>query len=210
VITETLYSDYLMALLAGSKPVCAEIVSTLLDAETPIKRIYLDLFQRSLYEIGTMWERNAISVSTEHLASSITESLLNLIYPKLFMSERRGRKAVIACCAAEHHQIGAKIVADFFEIHGWDSYFLGADTPADALVKMIDLKKPDLVGLSIAIYFNVPSLKTMIEEVKTTFEELPILVGGQAFLHGGRDFLKASPGVEYIDSLESLERDVLS
>lgn len=38
--------------------------------------MYQDLVQRSLYEVGELWERGHVSVATEHLATAITESLL--------------------------------------------------------------------------------------------------------------------------------------
>ncbi len=94
-----------------------------------LKSLYMDLFQRSLYAVGELWELNKISVAREHLATAITESLLNLVYPRLFENTPTGKKVVVSCAANELHQIGGKIVADFFELNGWESHFLGANTP---------------------------------------------------------------------------------
>ena len=89
IITDDLYRDYLENLLKGRRSVCFRTVSSLLDNGVELKTLYLDLFQRSLYEVGDQWESNRISVSTEHLATAITESLLPLAYPRLFSSEKK-------------------------------------------------------------------------------------------------------------------------
>ena len=66
---------------------------------------------------------------TEHLATAISESLLNLTYPRLFAQPRNGKSAVVTCVSNEYHQIGGKMVADIFELNGWRGHFLGANMP---------------------------------------------------------------------------------
>lgn len=118
-IPDTIYKTYLTALLSGDKALCVRIVKELLDKDYHVREIYVSIFQQALYRIGELWEQNKISVATEHIASSITESLMTLVYPKLFSEKHIDRNAVIACVANEYHQIGAKMVADIFELHGW-------------------------------------------------------------------------------------------
>ena len=125
MIEERLYQDYLKALLAGKRKQCRDMVQGLLDANIELKTLFTNLFQRSMYEVGELWENNRITVANEHLATSITESLLNLTYPVLFAADRSGKKAVISCSANEFHQVGGKMVADIFELNGWDGHFLG-------------------------------------------------------------------------------------
>lgn len=203
-----MYGDYLGALLAGDKKQCTTLVQGLLAKDIDIYTLYVNLFQQSMYEVGKLWEKNLISVAVEHLATSITESLLNLVYPRIFAAEHTGKKAVIACVANEYHQLGGKMVADIFELHGWDGYFLGANTPSQDLLKLIDEKKPDLIGLSLAIYSNVEGLCRIIEMIRSTFRNLPILVGGQAFLWGGTDRVSQYDEVTYLSSLRDLEKRI--
>lgn len=207
-IPDTLYLHYLNALITGNKKQCLDTVQDLLDRNIEIYDLYILLFQKAMYEIGEMWEMNRISVAAEHLATSITESLLSLVYPRIFAADHIGRKAVIACVANEYHQIGGKMVADIFELHGWDGYFLGANVPPDELMKLIDNKKPDLVGLSLAVYFNLDNLSRVVEMIRHTFQDLPILVGGQAFRWGGTDHVLKYKNVTYLSSLRDLERKI--
>lgn len=208
MIAESLYQTYLDALLAGRHAECRAIVRSLLDAGIEIKALYRKLFQRSLYRVGELWECNRITVANEQLATAITESLLNLAHPVIFASERVGKKAVISCCANEFHQIGAKMAADFFELYGWDGYFLGANTAVDQLIKQIDKIKPDIVGLSLTVCFNLPALKSAIEAVRANFPLAAIMVGGQAFRWGALDVIKPYGDICYIASLDELENEL--
>jgi methanogenic corrinoid protein MtbC1 len=205
LITDDIYADYLQALLAGEKGKCIETVNGLLEKGITLYDLYLNLFQRTMYQVGELWEQNRISVAVEHLATAITESLLTLVYPLIFSAEHVGRKAVVSCVAGEYHQLGGKMAADVFELNGWDGYFLGANTPPEELLKLIQEKKPDVLGLSLSIYFNMEHLTGVLEMVRGSFRDLPVLVGGQAFRWGGRDRVEKYPAVTLVSTLEELE-----
>ncbi len=205
MVTEKQYSAYFDALLSGDQRRCAEIVSGLLDNDIDVKLLYKNLFQRSLYEIGELWEMNKISVATEHLATSITESLLTLVYPIIFAKPHTEHTAIVSCVANEFHQIGGKMVADFLELNGWHAYFLGANTPVRDLVELIEEKKPNFAALSLSLYFNLPKLYKTIEAIRSHQPELPLLVGGQAFRWGGQELQNSYEGVKLLHSLDELE-----
>lgn len=210
MITDRVYNDYLDLLLQGRRLECGRIVQDLIDRGVDIRILYTDLFQKSLYAVGDLWERNRISVAREHLATAVTEGLLNQVYPVLFDGEREqtGKSVVVSCAANEFHQIGGKMVADLFEYHGWEGHFLGAGTPVDEMLAFIEETKPDMVGLSLSVYFNLASLKTGLAAIRANFRNLDILVGGQAFRWGGVDTLKRFSGTEYVPSLDDLEHAI--
>ena len=62
MIDETVYQDYFNSLLAGRRAGCMEIVGPLIQNDFAADTLYTDLFQRSLYQIGELWEQNRISV----------------------------------------------------------------------------------------------------------------------------------------------------
>jgi len=209
MITPQFYNSYLENLLAGNRSGCNESVLYLLDQNIDIKILYVKLIQQSLYDVGKLWEENRISVAKEHLATAITESLLNLIYPRLFITPKKNNKVIISCTANEYHQVGGKIIADFFELHGWNSHFVGANTPVEHLISYIDEITPDVVGLSLSIYFNLPNLTSTIEKIRSNFSKLDLLVGGQAFQWGITEALNNFSQTSYIPSLDVLENFIL-
>ncbi len=213
-IAEEGYRTYLKALLAGDRYACADIFQDLLRQGVSLKTLYLDLVQRAMYEVGTLWERNRVSVATEHLASATTEMVLTTVYPLLFSRPHKDLRAIITCVPNEYHQIGARMVADFFELQGWHGFTLGANTPTDGLLQMIGEREPDLVGFSMSMLFNRTQLELMVAAVSQRFPTLRLLIGGRAFQ--GPDGRQAREqirdrfrGLSYLESLNDLE-DYLS
>ena len=146
-IDENIYHFFLGALLNGDRKGCDAVVTDLANSGTDVRVIYVDLLQRAMYAVGELWEANRISVAKEHLATAITEGAMSLLYPRIFSGSRIGRSAVVSCVANEYHQIGGKMVADIFELNGWDGFFLGANTPEAELLAFVQERKPDVLGL---------------------------------------------------------------
>lgn len=189
-ITEKLYQDYLSSLLSGEKFTCRQVVQNFIIDEIELKDLYINLFQRSLYDVGELWENNKITVATEHLATSITSNLMTLAYPLIFNTEKIGKKAIVTAITNEYHQIGARMVADLMEFQGWDTFFLGSNTPIKDLEEMISEKEPDYLALSLALYFNMSKLEEILQLINQKFPELKIIIGGQAFRRGGEEIVK--------------------
>lgn len=206
----TAYNHYTASLLAGDRAACRTIVEQLLRDNCPIKILYQDIFQMSLYHVGELWEQNIISVAREHVATAITESLLALVFPVICATPKTGKKVVVACTAHELHQLGARMVADFLEMNGWDSQFLGSNTPPESVVHFLHEQKPDLLCLSLSVQMNLNHLIETIAKVRNSFSELPIAVGGQAFHWGGTEQVARHHNVHYVASLDQLEQMIQS
>lgn len=179
--TEHLKTPFLDKLLSGDKAACSELVRNYLDINPSVEDLYENLFRTSLYEVGHLWETNRISVATEHMATAITEGLLNELYERMIAQKRLQKSVVLACVEHEMHQVGIKMVGDVFEKYGWESYFLGAGIPTGELIRFMGQTKPDLLAISLSVYFNYPNLLGMISTIRNHFPDLPILLGGQAF-----------------------------
>lgn len=205
-ISEKLYQDYLSSLLLGEKFSCRQIVQNLIGDDIKLKDLYINLFQRSLYEVGELWENNRITVATEHLATSITSNLMTLAYPLIFNTDKIGKKAIVTAITNEYHQIGARMVADLMELQGWDTFFLGSNTPLKDLEEMIREKEPDYLALSVAIYFNMSKLEEILQRINQKFPDLQIIIGGQAFRWGGQDVVKKYDNVKLFKDMLLFEK----
>lgn len=198
------YEDYLDCLLAGDSAGCEEVLRDLLLRGSETLELYEELFQRSLYQVGELWERNLVSVAVEHLATAITERLLPLVYERALSSARTGRRILIACAESESHQLGGRIVADLFELQGWDSEFLGAGTSTADLIREVEATRPDVVGLSLSIDSHLRELERTLIALRAGQPELPILLGGQGLRWAGSELSARHPGVTYLPSLGAL------
>lgn len=201
------YPEFVGALLAGDRRRCAELTQRALREGVPVPDIYEKLFQKALYRVGKLWECNQISVAAEHQATSIVEGLLNQIYPEIVAAPLIGKRIVVTSVEGEPHQIGGKMVCDVFEIHGWDTIYLGASTPAGELSRLLRERQPDLVGLSLSVFFHVGVLRGTVSALRAEFPALPILIGGQGLRHIGPSLFQ-DPMVHYLADLHELGRFV--
>ncbi|QQS35786.1 MAG: cobalamin-dependent protein [Ignavibacteriales bacterium] len=204
-ISEVYFLDYFNNLIEGKKQRCSEIVKELLSQKTDIKDVYTDLYQRSLYRVGKMWDEGSLTVAEEHAASQITLELITSIKPKKSGKNKSVKKAIISCIDKEHHEIGALMVSNIFEFNGWDTKFLGASVPSKDLLKLIKSFKPELVGLSFNLYLNLLRLLNVIEHIRKFFPEQKIVIGGQAARLEKDNILKQFPDILYFDSLHELD-----
>lgn len=205
MIKEVYFLDYFNGLLEGDKNRCRRVVDSLLDENTGIIEIYTDLFQKSLYQVGKMWDQNKLSIGDEHLGSQITEELLYYCSSKIVPVRQLNKKALVSCVNKEFHKLGARMAADIFVLNGWETYFLGASTPTKEILKYIETKKPDIVGLSFSFYINILKLIDVVREIKNKFPAQRIILGGRAELNGQADMLSKFNDVFYFDSVISLD-----
>lgn len=200
---------YLKSLLEGRRSECSSIVKDYLAEKHSFNELYENVLKIALYEVGRLWEYNKITVAAEHLATAITEGILNELYPYIIPNKYNGKKVVLTCVDKEEHQVGIKMVADVFELNKWESFLLGRGFPTVELIKFIDKIKPDVLAISLSVYFNFGNLKRMLIDINSIYPMLPIIVGGQALLHFSTSFLDEFPTVTYLTDLQQLEDFIL-
>ncbi len=188
-IDKEVYKDFLDALLKGNRYHCSQIVNTLLKQKADVKVIYEELLKRAMYEVGVLWEHNKITVATEHMASAVTESVMNEVYATLLFSVNSQKTVIITCIQSELHQIGARMISDVFEMNNWQVHFLGANMPNNELVDYVGIVKPEMLAISVSLYFNLPLLDELLQIIRKFYPAISIVVGGQAFARGEQEFL---------------------
>ena len=180
-----LAKTYLKLLLNGSRSEASKLVTDAVEKGVSVQDIYIHVFQASQYEIGRMWHTKQVSVAQEHFCSAATERIMSQLYGRIFTTNRINRVYVGACVGGELHQIGARMVADFFEMEGCDTYYLGANTPAQSILNAIAEHKADILGISCTMSFHRSILEELIKEVRN-FRDMPkhlkIIVGGYSFI----------------------------
>ncbi len=147
----------------------------------PLDDIYVDIIAESMRRIGELWHVGKISVDTEHYCTSVTQMAMAQLYTDLFNTERKNKTLLCACPGTELHEMGARMVADIFENNGWDSIYLGAAVPTDAMLKAIGENQPDLVALSVTMPQHLMDCHALVQQIRKKFPAIKIAVGGGAF-----------------------------
>jgi len=193
-ILTSLRDRYLQAQLAGDRREALRlIVDEGLATGISVVSLQSDVIQAAQHEIGRLWQRNVVSIAQEHMATAISQLVLSALFERAKPQPRLGKKLVLACVEGELHDLPARLVADVLDVDGFDVRFLGANVPHDDLIKAIVSERPDVIGLSVTMTFNVTSLRTAIARTREVTPN-PIFVGGHAL--GWSSELAEELGVE--------------
>jgi MerR family transcriptional regulator, light-induced transcriptional regulator len=180
---EHVRDGYLGALLASDLTGARAALDGAIAAGMPVRRIYLDVLQPTLYEIGRRWSHAEISIAQEHLATAATQAAMARLAGSLSEGARRLRPgtAVVACVSDELHAVGGRMVADFLEADGWRVVFLGQLTPGSDLAALAAEQGATLVAVSAALPERVPQVAEACAALRGLDPAPYVLVGGQAF-----------------------------
>lgn len=175
--------QYLDALLRGDRQSARRYIMDGVDQGVTIKDIYLDVFQCVQRKIGQLWQTNKITIVQEHYSTATTQLIMAQLYPQIISSTQNGRKIMVACVSGELHEIGARMVADFLEMDGWDAYYVGANTPAMGILEALVKHDSGILALSATMIGHVSKVREMISLVRSSEQGqgIKIMVGGYPF-----------------------------
>lgn len=175
--------DYLSYLLKGDKQQARVLIDDLLKNGNTINDIYEYIFQNTQYEVGLLWQANRISVADEHYCTAATQSIIASLYKELFTNNKSDKKMLGCAVSGELHELGIRMLTDFFELAGWDTYYLGANMPNANLITAACEQDADLLAISVTSPLNLHKAENLINQLKTSAQlnKMKILVGGYAF-----------------------------
>lgn len=177
-------STYLEYVLQGKRHDATLLISELIEQGTDIKAIYQHIFQVSQYEIGRLWQLNAITVAHEHYCTAATQQIISGLYQHIYSSKRKGKTLVACSISGDLHELGIRMVSDFFEMDGWDTYYLGANMPVRQLHDALIEHKADVLALSVSLPIYVSEAAALIKKIRgnENLANLKIMVGGYPFI----------------------------
>jgi methanogenic corrinoid protein MtbC1 len=179
---------YLDALRERDRARACQLISDAAAAGTPIEDIYLHVIQTCQYEVGRLWQLNQISTAEEHYCTAVTQMVLSLLYPRVAGAERVNRRLVATSVEGNLHEIGARFIADFFEMAGWDTFYLGASTPTGAVLREVEDRNADVLAVSATLLEHLSAVRDLFSAARRDgrCNKVVLLVGGQPFraVHG--------------------------
>lgn len=122
----------------------------------------------------------------EHVRSGIIRTIIENAFPyvlkdKIKYNFNLVENVIVMCPRFEDHDIGARMVSDFFTIAGYDATFIGANTPESTILKAIESIEPKYISMSITNYYNLVATKKTIDLIKEKYPKIIFLLGGYAF-----------------------------
>lgn len=174
---------FTQALLEGDRREASRLILEAADGGVALRALYLEVFQRSQREVGRLWQLNQITVAQEHFCTAATQLVISQLYPRLFTGRPGGPTVVATCVEGNLHELGVRTVADFFELEGWQSHYLGASTPHDAVASALVSQRADVLAISATLISQVADVEALIGSIRSSAatQHIKILVGGAPF-----------------------------
>lgn len=171
----------------------------------------IDLYDNYLFPIlrNLECELNDVDICTwkEHIKTSIVRTIVENVYPYVVKNkkENSNKVSVVICPPEENYDIEARMYSDYLTLLGFETIFVGANTPYTDFYNVVSVLKPDLLLICVNNYYNIVSTNKIIEDIKGKLNEEPtILVSGNAFINK-KDMYKTINADYLINNYHDLE-----
>ena len=178
--------SFLEALITADRKRAWAIIEEAVESGHTVGEIYLEIFQPVLRETGRLWQIQRLSIAQEHYVTGSTLLFISRLHEQIQTggkTRRKGKTLVAGCVSDELHDVGIRMVADLFELDGWDTYFIGGNTPAQSLLEAVRDRKADIIAISSTIASRIPVIHYLIRSLRADpkTKRVKIIVGGYPF-----------------------------
>lgn len=167
--------------------------------------LYEKVLRELLYSIDECTTEDCIW--REHRKTSIIRTVIECMYPYVMKlkneTKKLNKKVVLICPEKEYHEIGLRMVDDFLQINGYETIFIGTNTPKDQVLKAMLSIRPDYLAISVTDYYLLFEAQKIIQTVKENTNNVKIIVGGRAF-KDNYDSIKIIGGDFYLETYEDI------
>ena len=183
----TLAQTYLLQLLQRDQTAAANVIFEAQRAGKFIVELYESVITPALSEVGRMWQIREASVADEHYCASVTHMIMSQLKARAQQKVSTGKRVLAVSVGDDLNDVGIRMFADYFEMNGWSSSYLGSSMPADEIIASLTNSLGsggiDLLVVSTGLSNSVRRVADLIAAVRChpTARLTPILVSGTPF-----------------------------
>ena len=209
-----LYDEFISYLKAEDKDGCVRFVLSSLEKQSiDVTTLYNQILTPAMYADFCTEQEQEICIWKEHVRTAIVRTIIECCYPYIIKErdEKTGAtskgRVVVLCPPDEQHELGPRMVADFFTLFGFAVTFTGANVPVENVLNAIGYIKPDYIAISITNYYNLMVTKRLIDKIRKAQSDLSfsIILGGQACRENAEECRKIGADM-VLDSFEEIEK----
>ncbi len=176
-------STLLEALLYGSEESVSNMLITSHLNGLAITEIFDRMICPAMSKIGELWYKGEITITQEHLASRVVQTVLYKLRAMLPVPQMNNE--LVMCCALEgdFHELPTHLAQITFENEGWEVMNFGANTPLYSLAEEIARHIPRIVCISATILNDIERLSRDYRSFREQLDKSKTLIvaGGGAF-----------------------------
>ena len=168
-------------LVADEAGAWAVVSQTLTSGAEPAE-IHLRMLIPAMRSIGDRWARGEIEVFDEHQATTVASRITARLGPRFHRRGPDRGHIVVGLVSGDTHALTTAIIADLLRGRRFEVTDLGADTPAESFLEVMDSAshQPPLVGVVISSTTteNLDQAKDTIATIRARRPNVPIAFGG--------------------------------
>lgn len=200
---DELRADWIEACLNFSESTSEQVLNQAFSI-FPVEAVCIEILQKGLSEIGSLWYENRASVQEEHFASSLATRRLDALL-SASPAPTRKQTVIVGCPPGEWHTLIPLLLALLLRRRGWNVIYLGANVPAEQFSDTIQNLKADLVVLVAQQLITAATLQQTV--LMLSSQNIPVAFGGRIFnLHPS--LVESIPGHFLGDVLSTAVEDI--
>lgn len=153
-----------------------------------------------------------VDIWKEHIRTSIIRTIIENSYSYVIRDRdekygvRSGKKIAVICPIDEYHELGARMITDYFVMLGYDAIYVGSNTPKEVFISGLKTQKLDYIAISISNPYHLITARNTIARIREEDKNVKIIVGGNAISKLGEkaEILKADYYLTTFDDIISL------
>ena len=177
-----LAESFLRQAIEGNLAAAYQTIIAADDVGLPLARLFGEVLQLALTELGRRWEHGELLVAQEKEVSELARDLIADLSLRHARTPTDGPALVAACVEGERHELGLRMICGLFRAEGYAVHYLGADVAPRFLLEAVQLHRPAVVLLSAKLAKNLPAVKDAVDSLAAGIapEHLPpVVVGGR-------------------------------
>jgi trimethylamine corrinoid protein len=179
---ENLFDEISEAIVNLDKEKAIQLAKKAINEDIELLDVIEKGFGEGIRRIGDLWDEGEFFLPELMLGGTIMQEAMNLLLPHLKVGSENISlgKVVIATIEGDIHSIGKTIVGTMLSANGFDVYDLGADVPAEKIIKMAVEKNADIIGVSALLTTTMIGQKKIIEilENRNIRDKFKVILGG--------------------------------
>ena len=144
----------------------------------PVESVCMEILQKGMVEIGSLWYKNGASVQQEHFASGLAMRRLDSLL-SASPAPTRNQTVLVGCPPNEWHTFTTLLLTLLLRRRGLNVIYLGANVPAEQFeetVKSLNAKLVILVAQTLITAASLQKTALGLANLRT-----PVSYGGRIF-----------------------------
>lgn len=172
------------SILDGDEELAEELAIKALENDLDLTKAMSEGYLKGIQEVGELYQAGDFFLPELVCAADAMKAALEILTPALINLSGNAAitkgQVVIATVEGDVHDIGKKIVAAMLTAGGYEVYDMGIDVPAEKVLKTVEERRPEILGLSALLTTTMQEQKNIIEllEKENLRDQVKVIIGG--------------------------------